>query len=85
MAKNDKVKEQMEAILYEGGYGNFSVNTGLTKNNEFIERKKRIGYAYILATNSETLDILARNNINLFHGTNANALPNILKYVLNFL
>lgn len=80
MAKNDKVKEKMKAILYEGGYGNFSVNTGLTKNNEFIERKKRIGYAYILATNPETLDILTRNNINLFHGTNANALPNILKY-----
>lgn len=80
MAKNVKVKEQMEAILYEGGYGNFSVNTGLTKNNEFIERKKRIGYAYILATNPETLNILVENNINLFHGTNANALPNILKY-----
>lgn len=80
MAKNGKVKEQMKAILYEGGYGNFSVNTGLTKNNEFIERKKRIGYAYILATNPETFDILTRNNINLFHGTNANALPNILKY-----
>lgn len=80
MAKNDKVKEQMEAILYEGGYGNFSVNTGITKNNEFIERKKRIGYAYILATNPETLDIITQNGINLFHGTNANALPNILKY-----
>ena len=80
MAKNDKVKEQMEAILYEGGYGNFFVNTGLTKNNKFIERKKRIGYAYILATNPETLDVLTQNNINLFHGTNANALPNILKY-----
>lgn len=80
MAKNGKVKEQMEAILYEGGCGNFSVNTELTKNNEFIERKKRIGYAYILATNPETFDVITQNNINLFHGTNANALPNILKY-----
>lgn len=80
MAKNDKVKEQMEAILYEGGYGDFSVNTELTKNNEFIERKKRIGYAYILATHPETFDILTQNDVNLFHGTNANALPNILKY-----
>lgn len=80
MAKNDKVKKQMESILYEGGYGDFSFNTGLTRNNEIIERKRRIGYAYILATNPETLDILMQNNINLFHGTNANALPSILKY-----
>ena len=70
----------MEAILYEGGYDNFSVNTGLTKNNQLIERKRRIGYAYLLATNPETFNLLTQNNINLFHGTNANALPNILKY-----
>ena len=80
MAKNDNVKEQMESILYEGGYSNFSVNTELKKNNQYIERKKRIGYAYLLATNPETFDILTKNDINLFHGTNANALPNILKY-----
>lgn len=79
MAKDNKVKEQMQAVLYEGGYGDFSVNTGLTKNNQFIERKKRIGYAYLLATNPETFDILIKNDINLFHGTNANALPHILK------
>lgn len=80
IAKDDKVKEKMQAVLYEGGYDDFSVNTGLTKNNEFIERKKRIGYAYLLATNPETFDILMQHDINLFHGTNANALPNILKY-----
>ena len=80
MARNNQVKEKMKAILYEGGYGDFSVNTELMKNDEFIERKKRIGYTYILATNPETADILVQNNINIFHGTNANALPNILKY-----
>ena len=80
MCKDEKIKEHMEAVLYDGGYGEFSVNTGLTKNNEIIERKKRIGYSYILATNPETFDIITQNNINLFHGTNANALPNILKY-----
>lgn len=80
MAKDDKIKEKMEAILYDGGYGDFSVITGLTKNDEFIERKRRIGYAYLLVTNPETFDTLTKNGINLFHGTNANALPNILRY-----
>lgn len=40
MAKDDKVKEKMEAVLYEGGYDDFAVNAGLTKNNPYIERKK---------------------------------------------
>lgn len=80
LAKDKNIKEKMQAVLYEGGFDDFSVNTGLTKNNQFIERKKRIGYAYLLATNPETFDILTKNDINLFHGTNANTLPNILKY-----
>ena len=80
IARHDRVKEKIQTILYEGGYGDFAVNTGLTKNNKSIERKKRIGYAYLLATNPETFDVLIQNNINLFHGTNSNALPNILKY-----
>lgn len=80
MTKDNNIKEKIQSILYKGGYKDFSVNTGLTKNNQFIEIKKRIGYAYLLATNPETFDILNKNDINLFHGTNANALPNILKY-----
>lgn len=80
IAKDDNVKKRVEAILYEGGYDDFSVNTGLTRNNIPIEMKRRIGYAFTLATNPETMDAFIQNNINLFHGTNANALPNILKY-----
>ncbi len=80
IAKDDKVKEKMQAVLYEGEYDDFSVNTGLTKNNPIIESRKRAAYAFLLATNPETFDMLTQNNINLFHGTNANALPSILKY-----
>jgi len=52
------------------------------KNNPHLERKKRVAFAYLLATNPETFEMIDKNNINLFHGTNANALPNILKYGL---
>lgn len=78
--KDSKTKERMEAILYEGGFDDFSVNTDVTKNNPNIERKKRVAFAYLLATNPETFDIFLENNISLFHGTNVSALPNILKY-----
>ena len=33
-----------------------------------------------MAANPETFQMIADNNINLFHGTNSNALPSILKY-----
>ena len=54
----------------------------MAKNNPYIEARKRISFAYLLASNPETFEIIAKNNVNIFHGTNANALPNILKYGL---
>lgn len=39
--------------------------------------------AYVLATNPESFEVIYKNNINLFHGTKANALPSILKYGIN--
>jgi hypothetical protein len=79
----NKLKQKWNGILYEGGYDDFTVNTDMTKNNPDIERKKRAGYAYLLATNPETFELMVNNNVNLFHGTNSDALPNILKYGMN--
>ena len=56
LCKNEKIKERMEAILYEGGFDDFSVTTGTTKNNPFIESKKRIAFAHLLLKNPETFD-----------------------------
>lgn len=80
MVKDKKNKEKCRQILYEGGYDSFSVNSGMTKNDPFIEREKRARFAYLLASNPETFEIMAKNNVNLFHGTNANALPQIIQY-----
>lgn len=80
LAKNNEIKTKMEYILYEGKIGEFSVDSGLMKNNEILEEKKRAGYAYVLASNPETFEKFYENNINLFHGTTSNALSNILKY-----
>lgn len=39
--------------------------------------------AYLLATHPETFKIITENNINLFHGTRFDALPDILNYGMN--
>ena len=80
MIKDKKIREKCSKILYEGGYDSFSVNSGMTKNDPFIEREKRAQFAYLLASNPKMFEIMAKNNVNLFHGTNANALPQILQY-----
>lgn len=69
--------------MYEGGFDDFTVNAENIRNNPDIERNKRIKYAYLLATNPETFEIMAKNNVILFHGTKSSALPNILKYGMN--
>lgn len=79
-------KQKMKSILYEGGYEDFSVNSELLmKNNPDIEREKRLEIASVIADNPETFDMLVQNNIDLYHGTNINALPSILKYGMNSL
>ncbi len=79
-AENDEIKNKMKLILYDGKIGDFSVDSGIMKNNELIEQKKRIGYAYLLASNPNTFEEFLKNNINLFHGTNSNSISSILKY-----
>lgn len=78
------LKGKWNGILYDGQYGNYSVETGLVnKGSSILEMRRRASIAYMIATTPETFGILSQNNINLFHGTNINALPNILNYGMN--
>ena len=76
-------EKKWNGILYDGGYADFKVNIEGIKNNPDIEAKKRLYFAYLLATNPEAFEIMFKDNIILLHGTNSNALPNILKYGMN--
>lgn len=81
LGKDSDTLKQLKSILYDGCYNDYELVSGMSnKNNPNIEMQRRIGLAYLLITNKNTLDILASKNINLFHGTNANALPSILEY-----
>lgn len=55
----------------------------LYKNNPTIESEKRLNMAYLLLTNPQLIDVIEKSKGCFFHGTNANALPSILKYGLN--
>lgn len=53
------------------------------KDSPIIEATKRLNMAYLLLKNPKMIQIIQEKGAYFFHGTNANALPNILKYGLN--
>ena len=86
LAKNDDTKRVLNEILYEGKYGNYIFSSGITnKDNDVLEVERRIAMANLFITNPASFYMLASNNVNLFHGTKANALFSILKYGMNSL
>lgn len=90
LAKDEDTKSKLNGILYEGGFDEFSVNGEfhmekevLYKNNPSIEQTKRLDMAYLVLKNPQMFSVIQKSNAHFFHGTNANALPNILKYGIN--
>ena len=81
LSNNTETTEKLQSILYQGGYLNYGLASNIVnRDNPYIERRRRISMAYLIIRNPETFNCLVNNNINLFHGTSFNALPNILKY-----
>mgnify|MGYP002620411407 CR=1 FL=1 len=83
LANNEEEKNILKSILYNGGYNNYTPNGQIGRDNPKIEIIRRAGLAYLFLEHPETFRKLIENNITYFHGTNCNALPNILKYGLN--
>ncbi len=83
LAKDKETKDKLESILYRGGYEDYGMASNLGGiDNYVIEAQRRAATADLLIRNPKTFDSLSKNNVNIFHGSNANALPNILKYGL---
>lgn len=83
LVRDDQMKVKMKEILYNGKYKDFDVNSNFVNNkNSFLIARRRISLAYLLLRNPDTFDILVEKKVILFHGTNSNALPTILKYGL---
>lgn len=83
LAPNKETKEKLESILYKGGYKDYGISSKLGGRNDYaIEARRRLAMAYLLVRNPNTFEYYSKHKINIFHGTNANALPKILKYGL---
>lgn len=73
-------KKIAESILFDGHYNGYDVSSNLdVRNNPRIEFQRRISMLYLLITNPKTFDYFVKNKINVFHGTNGNALASITK------
>lgn len=84
VAPNQEAKNKLFEILYEGCYNGFTFSTNMSnKDNPWIEIQRRISMADLFLRNPSTFEKIVENKINLFHGTNANALPSILKTGMN--
>lgn len=82
-AQDDNMKNELDKILKEGKTGNNGLGAHfLRKDNPRIEAQRRISMAYLLVNDRDTYEYLKENHINIFHGTNANALVGIAKYGL---
>ena len=82
-AQDDNMKNELNKILKEGKIGNNGLSAHfLRKDNPRIKAQRRISMAYLLVNDRDTYEYLKENHINIFHGTNANALVGIAKYGL---
>ena len=71
---------KLNGIFYNGEYGNYSLKGESSKDNAYLEFKRRAKLIELAENNIGTFEQIVNNNLNLFHGTNINALPGILKY-----
>ena len=80
VAEKEEDKRALEEILYVGSYNGFNFCSNMCCYNSPLNFVKRnLSMACMYLQNKETFDYLVNNEITLFHGVNANALPSILE------
>jgi len=77
---SEEVRRMVNGILFEGGFDDFSVNSGMTTpDNRNHEISRRLTLASLLILNPQIFEVILKNNAILFHGTNSNVLEKILQ------
>ncbi len=80
LAPSADAKYMLENILLKGEVDGFSFASDIHhKDNPSIEQDRRIAMANLYLRNPETFDYIVKNKIDLFHGTNGEALPSIIE------
>ena len=83
MVKNEPDKElanKIQGIFYEGKYGDYTTEGKTSKDDADYEFDRRLNLIRLAQRDRKSFESIINNNINLFHGTNFNALPGMLKY-----
>ena len=84
LSETEEQKERLISILRDGGYKDYSISSHISsKDNPTVEMRRRISMANLIIQNKEVFDKLVEKKVNIFHGTNANALPSILAHGIN--
>lgn len=84
MAQDKETRYELDKLIEDGKMGDTFLKSGYDgRDNPSIEAARRLSMAYVLISDKQTYDYWCANKINIFHGTNANALIGISKYGLN--
>ena len=85
LAKEEKQKDAITQIMQTGEYNGFKANSMISNQsyNEKEERARRIYYADMILQNKDLFFELAKNGLNVFHGTKIDALETILSFGLH--
>ena len=80
LAKTDVQKDAIKQIMETGEYNGLKLNSMLSnkKDDEKVERRKRIDCAEMILHDENLFFYLVNNGINVFHGTKIGALQTIL-------
>lgn len=80
LAENEIQKDAIKQIMETGEYNGFKLNSMLStkKDDEKVERRKRIDCAEMILHYENLFFYLVNNGINVFHGTKIGALETIL-------
>ncbi len=76
---SQETKEKINGIFYEGKYGKYDCKGSSSKDNPYLEFKRRTELIKLASNNIGAFEQIINNNINLYQGTNLNALPGIIK------
>ena len=84
MVQDKEMRKSLKSLLYSGKCNDYRLKSKFDCIDYLrIEIRRRVAMASVFIRNPDVFSFFERNNINVFHGTNANALPTILKYGLN--
>ena len=80
LAETDDQKEAIEQIMKNGEYNGYKLNSMLSNKaySDRTERNRRISFCEMILFDNDLFNYLVNNGLNVFHGTQIDALQTIL-------